>query len=282
VEKNGKPLADFWDLPVARDWWPDRPGVLFNRQSGWDQAIGDDGRDLAEAKMEKIMKAALEFMPAYLILPKTFTEVEGGKTYLRHVELKRAADYAWQNGAMLIARSPNRYVRPSDYHPIKNPHALLTQWDRATLYELTKGLILATTGFADASEEEQHSLAIKMGANAPGRQRRIDNQLAAKIFDMLGCFFIGSDGKWHWDRSIEEAAKIFNVSKSQIQRASEELLSPAGRTWRQEGILKAQAAGLLEIGQGREIVIKVPMKIPRGWREGKRGRPPKAAYGSVW
>ncbi len=84
--------------------------------------------------------------------------------------LIKAVARARMCGAVLLAESTDRFIRPLDYHSKRNPDAQATEEDLRCLRCWTKGVRLLTVLDPDASPREVRSWQRKRGQSAKGRK----------------------------------------------------------------------------------------------------------------
>ena len=84
--------------------------------------------------------------------------------------VERAAMFAQQHGAILLAESTDRFIRPLDYHSKRNPHAKPTRMDLDDLRFYAAGAPLVTLCEPNAELAEVRSLHSKRGQRSKGRK----------------------------------------------------------------------------------------------------------------
>jgi hypothetical protein len=83
-------------------------------------------------------------------------------------DLYPALTLAWEHGAVILAESVDRLMRPRDFHSQKNPTAVLSLGDLRTLHHLAAGIQLYTLVHPDASPGAVRSYQTKRGQAAKG------------------------------------------------------------------------------------------------------------------
>ncbi|MBI1915631.1 MAG: recombinase family protein [Planctomycetes bacterium] len=230
-------------LTEATKQFPDAGLVVYSRVSSWQQA-GRGKRKLQE-KTDALVNAIRAQVPARIV--SIVDAVEEGKLTKPRPKLQEAARLAAKQGCILVVADLSRFLRAEAYDPQKNLNAWPTREEFAHLKELTLGVPLATVASPFLSESDRHSAATRRTGKA-GRPRKISPEMEADIFERLGCYavFPWDLGGLRWERSLATVAKLFGVHPSTIKRMADRK-SPSGRTWKKEGLRKAERQGLLEI-----------------------------------
>jgi hypothetical protein len=230
-------------LPEALRRCPEALIVVYNRASSYKNA--GRGQVKLDDKTRLIVNQVRQVAP--LRLTMIVSVVEKAKLSCPRGGLDRACEYAQKRGAMVVTSDRTRFFRPEAYDHRTNPDAVPTTEDWRLLFELTGGVLLATLDPTDLCESERQRLAMQRGAK-PGRPRKIDDDLAARIFDDLGAYWWND--QWvnnRWDGApVAAVAKKYGVGVATIYRMLTRL-APSGRTWEWEVRRMAEAQGLLKI-----------------------------------
>lgn len=138
---------------------PGQPVVLVCRESGWKQHRNGNLLD-------------------QLIRVRNEVESRGGVVVYEHSyigsgwdpDIGSAVIEADKHGAVLVAETVDRLMRPTDYHSVHNPNAVLRDRDLRMLRHLTWGLPLMTIEHPDAAPGQNRSRQTRRGQEAKGNR----------------------------------------------------------------------------------------------------------------
>jgi hypothetical protein len=242
---------------VACERYPRIPVVLYYRESGRSGKLTE--------KADALLRDVREVVCPRHRLRQIVRKVEKGKLSdpQHRATLERVCDDARRLGAMVVTSDLSRFVRAATYHWRKNPLAWPTEEELEDLRCLAGGVPLVTFERPDLTEGERHSLATRRTGRA-GRPRKIDDELAARIFDALDYFCWDPSGRPRWGRPLAAVARRFGVSPGAIVQAADRA-SPTGRTWREEALRRAEVLGYVRIEEwiderGVPHVAYVPLR----------------------
>ena len=120
--------------------------------------------------------------------------------------LQHAAKIAKAHEAVLIAESPNRFVRSDHYHSVTNPTAQANALELERLKMWTRGVPMYTVLHPDATFEQERSYETRRGPcgrppkASPGSIKRRRESLLPQALELR------SQGKSY--REIEEVLKV--------------------------------------------------------------------------
>jgi hypothetical protein len=178
-----------------------------------------------------------------------FQGVEEGKMSKPRPTLKAAAAWAVKHDLILVAVDLSRFIRAEEFDG--SDGTKLEVWPSRQAFARLRactGCLLATIEDPLMTESERRSKATKLTGNA-GRPRTLTDAQVEEMFDALQYLCLDGSGRWRWGPcSIREVANHFGVGVATVVRAAHRL-APNGKTYEQNALEKAQAMGLLRIGE---------------------------------
>jgi DNA invertase Pin-like site-specific DNA recombinase len=136
--------------------------VLYCRVSGWAQFRRGNAED-----QEAYLRQLLE--PLGIEVVEVFKEVGPGWDLCRS-QISEAIASARKHGAVVLAESPDRFLRSEHFHSKENQDALPTEAQFEELGRLADGVVLATYLPPDATPAEVRSYQRKRGQQIKNRK----------------------------------------------------------------------------------------------------------------
>jgi hypothetical protein len=178
-----------------------------------------------------------------------FQAVEEGRMSKPRPTLKAAAAWAVKHDLILVAADLSRFIRAEEFDG--SDGSKLEAWPSREAFARLRactGCLLATIEHPLMTESQRRSKATKLTGKA-GRPRRLTDEQVEEMFEALQYLFVDGSGRWRWGPcSIREVANHFGVGVATVVRASHRL-APNGKTYERNALEKAQAMGLLRIGE---------------------------------
>jgi hypothetical protein len=153
-------ISDY--IHPADDLEPGTKVIIVCRESTWSQELGGNLRDQERKMLHEARSRGLKVVG--------IDSHVGPGWHLCH--LYGAMIDAEDRGAVLLAETVDRFIRPRHYHSANNPNAVPTMADMEDLARYAQGVKLYTIEHPDATPGQNRSAQTKRGQGPHGKDNR--------------------------------------------------------------------------------------------------------------